>query len=108
VGWSTRLFGRTPADTSEVVARNFYLSPSVAVIANAAAYPDALAAGSVAGQSFLPLLFTRPTVLDTSVARYISANSGSIDYVEMFGRPTVPSAAVLRRAVALAGGRIPR
>jgi hypothetical protein len=89
------------------VAWNFFTAAYNIPLATTSDYPHSLTAGAIAAASGSPLLFTGTRLLENSAARYIDANSGSVEYVEVFGRPTVLSQKIFDQAVTLAGGRRP-
>ena len=103
--WATNLSGANASDTSVVVARNFFDTVTTAVLVNSAAWQDAIAAGASAGMYGEPLLVTSPTSVPPRLRGYLDAGSGSLQAALVYGRPTVPTAGVLRTVVSLGGGR---
>jgi hypothetical protein len=103
--WATNLSGANGSDTSVVVARTFGDSVTSAVLIDSAAWQDGIAAGATAGMYGDPVLVTAPTSVPPRLRALLDASSASLQAALVYGRPTVPTAAVLRTVVSLGGGR---
>jgi len=105
--WATNLSAPNGSDTSVVVARTFFDAVGLAVLVDSAAWQDGIAAGASAGQFGNPLLVTPPTTVPARLRLLLDQSSGSFQAALVYGRPTVPTAGLLRTVVSLGGGRFP-
>jgi putative cell wall-binding protein len=81
--------------TSEAVALAFFPTTDGVDIASGAAFPDALAAGPVAGANDQPVLLAPPSgALPEPLSAYLSTHAANISSVQVFGGAAAVSDAV--------------
>jgi putative cell wall-binding protein len=82
--------------TSEAVALAFFPSPTGLDVASALTFPDALAAGPLAGAAGQPVLLVPPSgALPEPVTAYLSTHAATVSSVNAFGGTSALSASVL-------------
>lgn len=89
--------GDTDAATSVMVAEAVFESPTIAGIATASDFADALFGGALVGDPDVgpgPMLLTDPTTLSSEVEAYLSDNADSIETIVIFGGTNAVSPAV--------------
>ena len=93
-----RLVGSDRFDTSVIVARRFFSSPSLVGLASGASFADALSGGALLGRVEGPLLLTAPGELSPVVATYLEGNRSSIEDLFVLGGQTAVASAVAEQA----------
>jgi hypothetical protein len=83
--------------TSVAVARRFFVTPSIAGMADGLAFPDALAGDVANARIGAPTLLVAPTVMPASVGTYLSS-SRSIVTLNVYGGTTAIADAVANAA----------
>jgi putative cell wall-binding protein len=87
--------------TSQAVALAFFPTPSGVELASASAFPDALAAGPLAGTADQPVLLVPPSgVLPEPVTAYLSTHAATLASVHAFGGTSALSTTVLAEITA--------
>jgi ell wall binding domain 2 (CWB2) len=82
--------------TSDAVALAFFPDTTGVSVASAATFPDALAAGPVAGAANRPVLLVPPSgALPEPVTSYLTTHAATITAVQAFGGTSALAAAVL-------------
>jgi hypothetical protein len=82
--------------TSEAVALAFFPSPTGLDVASALTFPDALAAGPLAGAAGQPVLLVPPSgALPEPATAYLSTHAATVSSVNAFGGTSALSASVL-------------
>ena len=90
------LAGATRYDTSEAVALAFFPDATGIDLASALTFPDALAAGPLAGAAGQPVLLVPPSgALPEPVTAYLSTHAATISAVRAFGGTSALGASVL-------------
>ncbi len=91
--------------TSDAVALAFFPDTTGVSVASAATFPDALAAGPVAGIAQNPVLLVPPSgALPEPVTGYLTTHAGSITAVHAFGGTSAITDAVLNELAATLKG----
>jgi putative cell wall-binding protein len=91
--------------TSNAVALAFFPDTAGVSVASAANFPDALAAGPVAGEADQPVLLVPPTgALPEPVTSYVTTHAGTITSVQAFGGTSAIASAVLNELAATLNG----
>jgi putative cell wall-binding protein len=89
--------------TSDAVALAFFPTTTAVAIASGANFPDALAAGPVAGSAMQPVLLVPSTgALPEPITSYLKTHAGAITSVQAFGGTTAVSQDVLTDVAASA------
>lgn len=100
---SARLAGLTRYETSAAIAEAFGVDLTVAVTTGQD-FPDALAGGAVLGLYDVPIVLTRPTLLETPARGVLEAHADTIEDVFFLGGTGAVSVPVRRDVrVAIAG-----
>ena len=90
------LAGATRYDTSAAVALAFFPDATGIALASALTFPDALAAGPLAGAAGQPVLLVPPSgPLPQPVTAYLSTHAATVSAVHAFGGTSALSASVL-------------
>ncbi len=90
------LAGATRYDTSEAVALAFFPNATGIDLASALTFPDALAAGPLAGAAGQPVLLVPPSgALPEPVTAYLTTHAATVSAVRAFGGTSALSASVL-------------
>jgi len=101
---ATAVAGPERIATSVAVAREFFSSPTVAGLATAGAFPDALAGGAATGRLGGPVLLTYPDQLAAPASEYL-AGTPTLDTVMLFGGTEALDATVEDAATEVLGTR---
>jgi putative cell wall-binding protein len=80
--------------TSQVVATNFFSSPTAVGVASGTAFPDALAGAADLARAHGPLLLSDPGMLPTVISQYLSGIKTTITASAIFGGTSAISSAV--------------
>lgn len=102
--WAAKVAGKTPSDTSVLVARGFYWPIQASVLISSSWGLDSLSAGAYVARFGHPVLVTPNAGLAPALRTYLDRNSAQTNLVRIFGRSARPSAKVLTDAIALSGG----
>ena len=99
-----RLAGADRFETSVIVARRFFSSPSLVGLASGTSFADALSGGALLGHVGGPLVLTAPNQLSPVVSTYLSGNRSTIDDLFVMGGPAALPASVIEGAREALGG----